>query len=82
MDLRPQVSGITYFIFQEMFIHLFSAVLGLCCFAQASLVAASGLCCRVRDSRRRGFSCCRAQALGMQAAVAGAHRLSHRSLWA
>ena len=35
MDLHPQVSGITYFIFQEMFIHLFSAVLGLCCFAQA-----------------------------------------------
>ena len=51
----------------------FLAVLGLCCFARAfSSCSEQGplfFCCGVWASRCDGFSCCRAQALGVQASV-------------
>ena len=51
-----------FFCFINLFIYLFLflAVLGLCSVRGLSLVAASG----ARASHCRGFSCCRARALG------------------
>ena len=41
-----------------------------------------GLCCCVRASHCRGFSCCGARALGLQASVVVARGLSSCGLWA
>ena len=40
------------------------------------------LCCSARASHCRGFSCCRARALGVQASVVVARGLSSCGLWA
>ena len=60
------------------FIYLFMAALGLCCCARAfSICGEQGLLfIAVRRSHRDGFSCCGAWALGTQASVVVAHRLS------
>ena len=59
---------IFYLFIYLLFIYLFLAVLGLRC--------------GVRPSHCRGFSCCRAQALGMRASVVVAHGLSSCGLQA
>ena len=51
-------------------------MLGLHCFALAfSSCGRVTLHCGAQASQCSGFSCCRAQALGAQASVVGAHRL-------
>ena len=72
IDKRLQyINVILFFIFLNKFIYLFSlAALGLCC----CVWAFSG--CGSQASHCGGFSCCRAQALGTQASVVVAHRLS------
>lgn len=55
-----------------------SAVLGLrcCTWALFSCREQGLLFAVVRGLRHRGFSCCAAQALGIQASIAAAHRFS------
>ena len=62
--------------FSYLFIYLFMVTLGLCCCAGATLH------CGARVSRCCGFSCCGALALGMQASVVVARRLSSCGSWA
>ena len=68
--------------FLKKFIYLFYlllAALGLCCCARAFSKlwrAGATLHCGARASHCGGFSCCGAQALGMQASVAVARGLS------
>ena len=66
-----------FYIFKFLFIFLFLAALGLCCCPRAfsSCGAGAPLCCGARASHCSGFSCCRAQALGMQASVVAARGL-------
>ena len=57
----------------------FLVALGLCCCAPA---VSSYSECELLSRCSVGFSCCRAQALGAQASVAAAHRLSSCGTWA
>ena len=70
----------SFFLFLKfLFIHLFLAVLGLCCFAQAfSSCDRRGIvfCCGAPASRCSGFSRCRTWAPGTQASVVEVHGLN------
>ena len=69
---------INYFL-KNVIYFLFLAALGLCCYAQAfSSCGEPGLHsnCSALASHCGGFSHCKAWALGSQASVVGAHRLS------
>ena len=69
----------------NLFIYLFLAVLGLrsCMWAFLQLQRAGAtLCCGERASHCGGFSCCKARALGAQASVVVARRLSSCGTWA
>ena len=68
-----------------LFIYLCLTALGLRCCVQAfSSCSEWGLlfCCNTWASHYSGFSCCRAQALGMWASVIEACRLSSCASWA
>ena len=64
--------------FIYLFIYLFLAALGLCCYTWAFWLRGVGatLRCGARASRCGGFSCCGARALGTQASVVVARGLS------
>ena len=70
---------VDFFLFYKFiyFSYLFLAVLGLCCCAQgfSSCRERGLLCCGAWASYCGGFSCCRAQALGLQPSVVAARRL-------
>ena len=71
-------SNVFGFLKNILFIYLFLAGLGLCCCTQpfSSCGEQGLLCCSARASHCSGFSCCRAQALGMRASVVAARGLS------
>ena len=76
--------NVFFFLLINLFIYLFLAVLGLRCCARAfsSCGKRATLRCGARASHCRGFSCCRARALGAQASVVVARGLSSCGLWA
>ena len=75
LEIEMAILPIASFFF---LINLFLAVLGLCsCTIFLQLwQAGATLHCNVQSSHCSGFFCCRACALGMQASVVVAHRLS------
>ena len=85
MSGRSSVDILVFFFFFFFFkIYLFLAVLDLCCCRRLSLVAESrgySLVAVLQLLICSDFSCCGAQALGTQASVTAAYRLSSCSAW-
>ena len=85
-NINPSAAWFYLFIFKNKFIYLF--IFG--CVGSSLLCAGflwlrragATLRCGVRASHCRGFSCCRARALGAQASVVVARGLSSCGLWA